>query len=511
MECSSPDLCDVAMTELLNEMIDVLRLTRMPQPDYRTLQFSSYDRRSTHADEPGWFENLDHSNFLRVWNTPRGEEYVMADAEGPGVMQRIWSASPRGTIRVYIDSTDEPVLEEDMTQLLGGEIEPLTSPYAYVAARGYNLYFPVPYAERLIVTMDDPPGAMEAFYYHVGYRQYHESVQVEPFTAQSLSEYASRIGVIGAELLNPSDASGSPMEFTLTAAQATFETEAPAGGGVITSLVVQPSSVEAAELRRQQLVIRFDGVETVRSPIAELFGAGPGIHKYDSYVASVTSTGELTLRWPMAFEQSVEFELVGDGAVDLDCEIRLIEFDWDDTSMHFYAKWRSIGDTPTHTFLDMPFLEVTGTGLLVGSSMNIANPVGGWWGEGDEKIFIDREAFPSFFGTGTEDYYGYAWVNQEFFERPYHAQPNAPEGGLNNPPHNFGRTSNLRWHVMDPLPFAEHIRFDMELQHWDRRPEISVNVDTISYWYASPGSTDTFTEPTPDQLVVPPLPEDPIL
>ena len=36
---------------------------------------------------------------------------------------------------------------------------------------------------------------------------------------------------------------------------------------------------------------------------------------------------------------------------------------------------------------------------------------GGWWGEGDEKFFVDGEKFPSTFGTGSEDYFGYAWCH----------------------------------------------------------------------------------------------------
>ena len=35
---------------------------------------------------------------------------------------------------------------------------------------------------------------------------------------------------------------------------------------------------------------------------------------------------------------------------------------------------------------------------------------GGWWGEGDEKFFIDGEKYPSTVGTGSEDYIGYAWA-----------------------------------------------------------------------------------------------------
>ena len=38
----------------------------------------------------------------------------------------------------------------------------------------------------------------------------------------------------------------------------------------------------------------------------------------------------------------------------------------------------------------------------MGAMLNIMNPVIWWWGEGDEKVYIDGEEFPSIFGTGTE-------------------------------------------------------------------------------------------------------------
>lgn len=40
-----------------------------------------------------------------------------------------------------------------------------------------------------------------------------------------------------------------------------------------------------------------------------------------------------------------------------------------------------------------------------------------WWGEGDEKFFVDGERFPSTFGTGSEDYIGYAWAAEPPFAR----------------------------------------------------------------------------------------------
>ena len=39
-------------------------------------------------------------------------------------------------------------------------------------------------------------------------------------------------------------------------------------------------------------------------------------------------------------------------------------------------------------------------------------------------MYVDGETFPSHFGTGTEDYYGYAWGRYEpWINHPFVAQP----------------------------------------------------------------------------------------
>ena len=106
---------------------------------------------------------------------------------------------------------------------------------------------------------------------------------------------------------------------------------------------------------------------------------------------------------------------------------------WDDRSMHFHATWRQLTDVssfregttkPEEGAYDVNFVEVMGQGVYVGDTLTIFNNADAWWGEGDEKVFVDGEAFPSHIGTGTEDYYGYAWCRPEFFSSPFHAQPN---------------------------------------------------------------------------------------
>ena len=40
--------------------------------------------------------------------------------------------------------------------------------------------------------------------------------------------------------------------------------------------------------------------------------------------------------------------------------------------------------------------------MFVGDTFTLVTHHQKWWGEGDEKIYVDGEKFPSHFGTGTE-------------------------------------------------------------------------------------------------------------
>ena len=116
---------------------------------------------------------------------------------------------------------------------------------------------------------------------------------------------------------------------------------------------------------------------------------------------------------------------------------------------------------------------------MIGTVYQIANPVLIWWGEGDQKIFVDGESFPSTFGTGTEDDYGYAYGNNQPFTRPYHAQTRV------DGPASGGHVSLNRWYVLDALPYRTGIQFDQEMWHWMPCKPTWAHV---IYWYAKPGT-----------------------
>jgi hypothetical protein len=142
------------------------------------------------------------------------------------------------------------------------------------------------------------------------------------------------------------------------------------------------------------------------------------------------------------------------------------------------------------SIVDIPYILARGKGRIVGAAAYLYNPSeavtswGNWWGEGDEKIFIDNDTFPSFFGTGSEDYFNYSWSAEHFFSYPYCGQPR------NDGPGNRGYVSNFRWHISDDLPFNTDIAFYMELRHHGVVPNFSYG--RIVYAYALPGFVDDY-------------------
>src|SRR5208283_5454809 len=200
------------------------------------------------------------------------------------------------------------------------------------------------------------------------------------------------------------------------------------------------------------------------------------------------------------FAKSAKLELLNlnQQAVELATAIAVNDYAWTERSMHFHARWRT-ATMKTRPFRDFTYSEMKGKGVYLGNALHLFNPVPAWWGEGDERIYVDGEAFPSWFGTGTEDYYGYAWSDPKPFQHAYHNQTRCDGPGTR------GRTSVNRFHILDSIPFTTSFKFDMEFWHWT--PNIDVPHAATSYWYARPGSTDDFKEP--DVLAVQSVPAPP--
>jgi hypothetical protein len=487
-------------------MLDLRRLTKFPDPAYTTKQFSSYDPASkTHSDHAGWFANGDRGHYLRVEEVEGRKEHVMLDAPGPGAIVRIWSANPEGTLRIYVDDIRTPVVEADMKQLLGGEVPGFPQPIAGMRARGWNLYFPIAYAKGCKVTSDKG-----GFYYHVNYRTYEPGTEVQSFKPEDLKRLGVKIQDYAQWLSDPRQGGGPPAERTKKPFDSTLTMNQEAelwtmdGSKAVCGFLVHLDAKDLKAAARQVVVyMSFDGEQTVECPVGDFFSTAPGLIPYASLPLGVTDTDvpDLWCHWWMPFSKnaSIKVKNLGEQDVRIHGAVAVMPYDWDDRSLLFHAKWRIDKVVPSRPMTDWEHLACNGRGRFVGGALHLINPVKGWWGEGDEKIYVDGEEFPSHFGTGTEDYYGYAWCSPERFVHAYHNQPNCDGPG------NYGNTLVNRFHIIDDIPFTKSFKFDIENWHWDDKCD-TVRA-AVSYWYARPKGSDFFGPITADDVKPAEIPE----
>ena len=144
----------------------------------------------------------------------------MMDAEGPGAIVRFWMTFSginrgQGTLRIYIDNEEKPVIEGNVRDILSGQVlcgEPLSTSVpdeAPMEERGHNLYLPIPYAKRCKVTIESPDlkitpeGKIESktiVYYAINYRTYTSPVKVISFSAKELKKNARLIAAVNKKL-----------------------------------------------------------------------------------------------------------------------------------------------------------------------------------------------------------------------------------------------------------------------------------------------------------------------
>jgi hypothetical protein len=413
---------------------------------------------------------------------------------------RIWSANPAGTLRIYLDGADRPVIESPMAEILGGKYPGLPRPLAGEYSKGWNLYFPFPYAKHCKVTSDEGN-----FYYHVNYRTYEAGTVVESFNSAQIPALAADTEAVIARLNAPAaaDTTGATAFSVKIDPGQSVVLATLAGAKAITQFNVQwaPSADRDEPTLRSTVVdMIFDGESTVTAPLGDFFGTAPGLNAYASLPLSVGKDGRLECRWAMPFENSAQIRVrnLGTSPVAFTGSLLAAPRPWTERSLHFHAKWRAAFDVPTEPKIDWNYFTAKGRGVFAGVAFSIDNPVKDWWGEGDEKIYVDGESFPSHFGTGTEDYFGYAWCFPDLFTHAYHNQSRCDGPG------NYGRTSVNRWHILDRIPFTKDFRFDMELWHWKK---CQINLSVLACWYARPGGSDGFPPVTAADVVLRQMPE----
>jgi len=499
---------DVTLNSLLGEMTNYNAIAQWPQPEFTCKQASSYDRAKVAPDKPGWFANRDQNQFIRVETNQGRTEKVMLDTDGPGCIVRFWLTTDRnknGSLRIYLDGAAEPALVFPAYDLLSGDLNlrtPLAQPhpgYKPDANGGNTLYLPIPYAKHCKVTWEE--ASKGARYYQINYRTYASGTKVETFTRAALEEVGPAVEQVNQTLLVPPD---EPEGKVLS-----LENEIAAGKERSLELPRGPMAVRRLELRvpltklasperaLRSLIVQMEceGERAVWCPASDFFGSGVGANQVDSWYRTVTTNGTMICRWVMPYKKSARLTLINLAAQPIPVVLRATvgTWKWDERSMHFHAVWHYESGLKTPPCRDWNFVQLAGRGVYVGDTLALFNPVATWYGEGDEKIWVDGEPFPSHMGTGTEDYYGYSYAPKPVHNTPFCGEPRIDS------PMTQGHNTSIRSRNLDVIPFHRSLQFDMELISW--KPT-SLTYAATTYWYALPGTTAN-VQPQPHEAALP--------
>lgn len=208
------------------------------------------------------------------------------------------------------------------------------------------------------------------------------------------------------------------------------------------------------------LRIYWDGAKTssVETPIGDFFAAGNGMRAdVNSLPIQVTSYGRaLNCYWRMPFRKQARIEVTNEGDHTLTV---YWQFDWLELPraaadmLYFHARYRQ--EFPAKPFSPYVIFEGRGEGHYVGTVFSTQCSYGSWFGESDDRFYIDGEAEPSIVGTGCEDFFNDAW-NLRLFT-------NANTGvTIKEPNGEDCRFTAYRWHIQAPVTFRKSLKVEIE-------------------------------------------------
>ncbi len=437
---------------------------------WKCVQFSSYDRTGGNADA---------GNFLRV----DGKTAVLAEMEGPGAIVRIWSANPRGRLRIYLDDMEKPVIDCPMRDFFEGRFPPIQPPLAMPSSGGVVSYFPMPFAQRMRVTVDDP-GTM---YYHVTVVQFPKDTKVRtlrfPLTAEEQSALMEALQTWTSPVRLPADLVFEEHTIDPRSRKTVFDLKGPA---LITGLFITLPPEQFLGWRRSVLRIYWDGEPSpsVEAPLGDFFGSGFGpVYLYSRFIG-FTDEGIGYCFFPMPFTKSVRIEVENGLSEPLKMRLALQLKPVAPAELaqmgYFHAKWfwwfTRKGEH--HRLL----LAKNSRGHFVGCAMTMQSAAGLGFLEGDELFDVDGERV--FNGTGTEDYFNSGW---------YFAA-----GHVIAPLHGCVRKTDnsivaYRIHINDAVVWQQEA--DLKIEHGGVSDTEGVEYASIAWWYQTEPHTDFFKMP----------------
>jgi D-arabinan exo alpha-(1,3)/(1,5)-arabinofuranosidase (non-reducing end) len=200
-------------------------------------------------------------------------------------------------------------------------------------------------------------------------------------------------------------------------------------------------------------------IASVESPIGDFFAAGNGMRAPVSTLPiEVTSYGRsYNSYWRMPFKKKFRLELENQSTEKMGvyCQVNWAQFDEFPKDAHYFHAQYYQEAAPPPRFKTYTLFNCKGEGHFVGVVLSSQNTVASWFGEADDRYFIDGELEPRLVGTGLEDYFTDAW-NLRTFTNLNAGVPICEPRGEDT------RITMYRWHINEPVIYKKSLRIEVE-------------------------------------------------
>jgi hypothetical protein len=460
----------------LRRCLDLTNLARLPEPYERSLHFSSSataDKTSLAHLAPEFFGDMDHGFFLRVEEHETFTDAVLAETTGSGMVSWMWSANPTGELLLYIDDPNTPALTMPFKNFIDGKFLPVRHPFAAVTANGHNLHFPIIHSDYLKIVLRVPDKKqLAAFYYQIAWNALAPPVQ--PFDPEQIRQQKLFLHEAAEQLTHPPTPPAAAKQVVIPPQQSVeiFRAEK---AGIIEGLQIEARSKKALAALHIQAFWENETQPAMDCPLHLLAGVSPGFENVASFPVTVENN-RLAIRWPMPVDSGNRIILTNNGETGIPLDIRFSISKETPSALRLHARHRFFQGLETDAPNLLTLAEIPGAGRIVGCTINVRSRTAQWWGEGDQIIFLDDLSNPAWRGTGTEDYFGFAWCSTKIFDHPLRGQSRVVRRT------EYRDSAMHRYHLLDTLPFHTAAKFQTEA--WGLAPG-TMDYESLILYYSA--------------------------
>ena len=447
------------------ELHDLGLLARLRDPGVQPVGFSSYDRTGGNND-----------GFNGTYSRIRAEDgnSVLAEVDGPGVVQRIWFTHTSGEqpglldrkqehVKIYIDGRDRPALDVPLEMIFSGTHPHFPRPLVFEGSGGFVSYVPIPFQKGCKILVE----GLGVRFYQIGLIKLPAGADVTSFTEQPGPEARAELARAAALWSQPGEyesrelASADVAHYDVEGlASSTHQYALRSGPATIRSFEIIPAAGTEDAWRAARLRMVWDHDEAANAgvdlPLGQAFGWVEGSGPYQSLLVGERD-GAWYNRFPMPYHRQAIVRIDTEKPLKGTIQVRTVRGVAPDAAFFHSVQRQSI---PARAGEDFLWLKEEGRGHFAGVLLMTEGKAKlPYWLEGDDRFKVDGRL--AIHGTGTEDYFNCGWYAlQGRLDRP------ATYAVYGFPVYrNRGATwqaAAYRWHLSDPVPFARTIEAGIE-------------------------------------------------